>query len=806
LLALAFAIPTAAVTACGGEPVSEPTLERDIQPLLKTRCVKCHGPIRPKGKLNLSGPRALARGGESGPAVEPGSPDDSALWDRVASGEMPPKPEEPLSADEQQLIRRWIEQGARGLPRTADLDASAPPGADHWAFARLAEVMPPTVRQPTAARTAIDRFVVAALEARGLGLSPEADRATLIRRLRFDLIGLPPTPEEIAAFSADPRPDAYERLVDRLLASPRYGERWGKFWLDACGYAESNGYFSADSERPLAYRYRDYVIRAFNADRPLDQIVREQLAGDELSGYRTGAEAAVTPEMVDQLVATHFLRNGQDGTGESDGNPDEVKADKVSVLDAAVQIIGSSLLGLTVQCAKCHDHKFEPVTQREYYQLHALVAPAFNLEKWVKPNDRVAEAAPPALAGPWLAHERALDAEAARLRRALGPGPNDPPKQKEARQKALDKALAAVNALRRPHPGRIAWVADLGPEPVGAALFVRGNPSTPGPAVPPGVPAFLADRDNPFDVKPPSPTARSTGRRLAFARWLTRPCSRPAALLARVQANRIWQHHFGTGLAATPDNLGFTGSPPSHPELLEYLAGELVRSGWSAKALHRQILLSAAWRQSSAPRLEAQSVDADNRLLARFPLRRLDAEALRDAMLFASGELDGRQGGPSVPTQRIDSGEVVPVEEAGAALRRSVYLQQRRTQVTSMLEVFDAPSIVATCTRRQPATTPLQSLSLMNSGFIVARAEALAARLERDCPAGSGDETGPRIARTFLVTVGRPPDESERAAAAAFLKVQPARYPDLVPHAAAHRALVDLCQIILAGNAFLYLE
>jgi hypothetical protein len=325
--------------------------------------------------------------------------------------------------------------------------------------------------------------------------------------------------------------------------------------------------------------------------------------------------------------------------------------------------------------------------------------------------------------------------------------------------------------------------------------------------VPPGVPAFLADRDNPFEVRPPlSVRPRTTGRRLALARWLTRPGARPAALLARVQANRIWQQHFGAGLAATSDNLGFTGAPPSHPELLEYLAGELVRSGWSIKALHRRILLSATWRQSSAPRPERGAVDPDNRLLARFPLRRLDAEALRDAMLAVSGDLDGRMGGPSVPTRRTESGEVVPIDEDRGALRRSIYLQQRRTQLASLLEVFDAPSIVATCTRRLPATIPLQSLSLMNSDFVVARAARFAERLERECPGDGGSVSRARIERAFLLATARPPDDRERPAALAFLESQPARHAGLSPPEAARRALADLCQMILASNAFLYVE
>jgi hypothetical protein len=781
---------------------ARPSFDDHVQPLLKARCVKCHGPVKPKGRLNLSGARAMARGGETGEVVAPGSLEESTLWEQVSAGEMPPKPEDPLTADEKLTIRRWIEHGAVGLPRAADLKSAAP-GADHWAFAPPRRPAPPEVRDNARVRTSVDRFILEALEARGLTLSPEADRATLIRRLSFDLTGLPPTPEEIAAFAADPRPDAYERLVERLLASPRYGERWGKFWLDAMGYVESNGYFSADTDRPLAYRYRDYVIRSFNADRPLDQVVREQIAGDELSGYRPGA--MVTPALIDQLVATHFLRNGQDGTGESDGNPDEVRADKISVLDGAVQILGSSLLGLTLQCAKCHDHKFEPVTQKEYYQLQSILYPAFNVEKWVKPNDRVVAAAPREIAAPWEANEKRVDAEVARLKKEMAPKPGDPPKEKEAKQKALDKALKEANAKRFPHPGRVAWVADLGPETVGAQFLNRGNPATPGPILGPGVPAFLTDPDNPYAPKPPSPGARSTGRRLALARWLTKPGSRPAALLARVLANRIWQHHFSTGLAAASENLGYTGALPSHPALLDHLADELVRSGWSARALHRLILNSSAWRQSSAPRPEIKAIDADNHLLARYPLRRLDAEAIRDAMLAASGELDGRIGGPSVATKRTDAGEVVPEDPSGAGLRRAVYLQQRRTQIASLLEVFDAPSIVTTCTRRLPATIPLQSLSLLNSDFVVARASKLAERAERECGGGKACAEE-RIARVFFLTVGRVPDDPEREAARRFLEVQPARYAGVETAEAKRRALADFCQMVLASNAFLYVE
>jgi hypothetical protein len=796
-LALLAALPGFARSA---EGETRPNLEHDILPLLKARCLKCHGPVKPKGKLNLSSARSLARGGSSGPVVVPGELDESPLWDLVANDEMPPEPEEPLTAGEKTLLRRWIEQGARNLPSAVEVSRAAAV-TDHWAFAPALQPQPPAPRDRSRVRTPVDCFIQQALENQGLALGPDADRATLIRRISFDLTGVPPRPDEIAEFLSDTDPDAYTRAVERLMASPRYGERWGKYWLDASGYADSNGYFDADTDRPLAYRYRDYVIHAFNADRPLDQVIREQLAGDELAGDRRGQNG--TPRIIGQLIATHFLRNGQDGTGESDGNPDEVRTDQYAVLEGAIQIIGSSLLGLTLQCAKCHDHKFEPVTQKEYYQLQAILYPAFNLEHWQKPNDRVVVAGPRDEQARWEAHDKAIDAQVESIKREFASKP-DAAKQK----KSLNHAIEAANQKRLPNPGRIAWVGDVSSDPSEIPLLLRGNLATPGPTVGPGIPAFLTDADNRYEPKPPFAGSTSTGRRLALARWLTKPGSRPAALLARVLANRIWQNHFGAGLSATSDNLGYTGSVPTHPELLEFLAVELARSGWSAKALHRVILTSSVYRQSSEPQLKAVRVDPDNRLLARFPQRRLDAEGIRDAMLAVSGELDDRQGGRYVPTHRTESGEVVADESSAGATRRSVYLQQRRTQIASMLDVFDAPSIVTTCTRRLASTIPLQSLSLLNAGFVVARAQKLAERLERDCKcvaAGQASDDA-RITRAFLLTTGRAPYGDERAAARRFLDSQPSRYPGRSESDARRHALTDFCQMLLASNAFLYVE
>jgi hypothetical protein len=1019
----------------GEDDSRRPTLESDILPLFKARCVKCHGPAKREGKLNLATPKGLARGGKKGKSVEPGRPDGSLIWARVADEEMPPEPEEPLPDQEKALIRRWIEAGAAGLP---EIHPGEPEAADHWAFARLRPTEVTHVRDARQLRNDLDAFLQAALEAKGLSLGPEADRPTVLKRVCFNLTGLPPTPVEIDAFLADTATGAYERMVERYLASPRYGERWGKYWLDAAGYADSNGYFAADTDRPLAYRYRDYVIRAVNEDRPFDRFLREQLAGDELSGFRPGA--AATSEMVNQLVATHFLRNAPDGTGESDGNPDELRADRYAVLEGTIEILGSSLFGMTFQCARCHDHKFEPLTQNDYYRLQAILYPVYNVETWTKPNERIVEAALPGEIERWEAHSKDLDRELAALaadyrswvaqnrergrvlfsddfdhpdgrlaphwsaqapgdsgpagrrpvnvdsdsapgaviknsalqiieaggagnrwlstsqafdwtpeevggwvqvtfdlvERRIAPGAppaerigyyvalhdfdddgsvdggnilidgnpaggatvhidypgNDahaagtvgsagyeaghrfgvritnegggkyrldhlvdwapegksltlaaadlpdggfgfeyccgrsfvvdnvlveasepsPPgatgsenrkaiaRQLKERREHYDKAVKALESKRGGRPGRIAWVSDRSPIPPPVHLLRRGVYNDRTATVAPGPPAVLCDADNPFEVSPPFKGTTSTGARLALANWITRPDSRVSALLARVTVNRIWQQHFGTGLVATPENLGYTGAPPSHPALLEYLAQRFVESGWSTKALHRLIVSSTAYRQSSTVAASAQAVDPENRLLWRYPLRRLDAEAVRDAMLAASGELDARMGGPYVASKRGPDGDVIVDEALDGAYRRSVYLQQRRTQVVGMLEVFDAPSVVTNCTRRNTTTIPLQSLGLLNSDFVLARAKAFAHRVAREAGAAPSD----RVSRAFLIAMGRAPSREEQAASRRFIEAQPARYSG-EPDASEH-AWFDFCQMILASNAFLYLE
>ena len=719
----------------------------------------------------------------------------------------------------------------------------------HWAFKPVERPRLPAVRG--LARTPVDRFILAALEAKGLTLSPEADRLVLIRRVSFDLTGLPPSLGEIDAFLADQSAGAYERMVETYLASPHYGERWGKYWLDTAGYADSNGYFNADSDRPLAWRYRDYVIRAFNQDKPYDRFVTEQLAGDELASFRP--EGDLTPAMAELLTATHFLRNAPDGTGESDGNPDEVRTDRFTVLEGTLQITMNSLLGLTIQCTRCHRHKFEPISQKEYYNLQAIFFPVYNPDRWTKPQDRVVEVGTRGERARWKERNDRIDRQVKALKNGLAAFVQplreqlleerlkhlEPalriqiiravslPKEKRTKEQqkllqaqgkavqvtdadltsrfpeyaALNKQVAQTIAQRekdRPRPlQKLSVFVETDPKPPVHHVLSRGQHNQPDAEVQPGVPAALSTAGNRYHVKPGPAGQISTGRRTALARWITSPEN---PLFARVMVNRIWQNHFGGGLVATPDNLGRSGGKPSHPALLDYLAKEFVESGWSIKAMHRLILHSAVYRQGSAPREQLAKGDPDNRLLGRFPMRRLDAEALRDAMLCVTGELQGSLGGPYIPSWRTAEGEVEVSENQPGSKRRSVYLQQRRTQVVTFLQLFDAPSIVGNCSARSTSTVPLQALALMNSEFVRARARGFAKRLMDE----GGPDTEKRLVLAFRLACGRPPLAEEKEAAERFLRFQHKVHTGHEDRDA--RCWTDLCQMVLASNAFLYVE
>ena len=398
-----------AITHLRAEEPQGAILYRQAMRVLEERCGDCHGSERPRARLDVTRPGALSAGDRKGPVIEPGNLDASRLWQSIARGQMPPRPAEPLSTDEARALREWIVAGAPGLP--------PPRRGEHWAFVPPTRPKFPKADASASSDHPIDRFVDAELAHAGLTRNPSADRRTLIRRVSFTLTGLPPSSQELREFLDDETPGAYERMVDRYLESPHYGERSAQHWLDAAGYADSNGYFAADTDRPLAYRYRDYVVRSFNDDKPYDQFVREQIAGDEIAGYRKGGD--VTDDMIELLVATHFLRNAQDGTGESDGNPDEVRTDRYTVLEGTVHILTSSLLGLTFHCARCHDHKFEPLSQREYYAMQAVFFPGYNPDRWTKPNDRAIEVGTVAERKRHGQETARVDAEVKRLQTSL---------------------------------------------------------------------------------------------------------------------------------------------------------------------------------------------------------------------------------------------------------------------------------------------------------------------------------------------------------------------------------------------------
>jgi Protein of unknown function (DUF1553)/Protein of unknown function (DUF1549) len=727
-----------------------------------------------------------------------------------------------------------------------------------WAFRPPARPAVPKVRSGDRVRNPIDAFVLAALEKQGLTLAPEADRLTLIRRATFDLTGLPPTPQEVEAFVADSAPEAYERLIDRLLASPHYGERWGRHWLDLAGYADSEGILDADYVRSAAWRYRDYVIRAFNTDKPYDRFLKEQLAGDELTDYWVAyqAQKELPAEVVEGLIATGFLRCASDTSRPDFVNIKDAPGYYYQTLDDTVKIVASSLLGLTVQCAKCHSHKYDPIPQTEYYRLQAVFMSGYRPSQWVPQVQRKLNEATAAQEKAATEANAKVDAAVAKtkkeadvlrqsfaerlfadglaklpeairedVRMALATAPdkrNEVQKylgakfQKDLRPDAA--ALAAVltrtypeyanrsktlaDAIRAEETKRVAFpeiraLYDL-PGEAKTQLLRRGDYLKPGQEVRPGTLSVLATA-KPFAWSPPSAGARTSGRRLAFAEWMTQP---DHPLTARVLMNRLWLHHFGEGLVGTPDNFGRAGNAPTHPELLDWLATEFVARGWGVKAMQRLMLTSSAYRQSSTVSAEARAAakktDPDNHLLWRQRLRRLEAESLRDSILSVSGTLDPQMSGTPVPIQRQADGEVVAASRP-AGSRRSVYLQVRRSQPVTILQVFDQPVLETNCTQRLTSTVSSQALTLLNSDFMAGQATAFAERILKERP---DDPAGWAVQLAF----GRPSTAKEREKLTAFLVEQAKQYDQKDVETTKRRALADLCHMLLSANEFAYVE
>jgi hypothetical protein len=860
-------------SAFGDEPLS---FERDIRLILKAHCFHCHGEEpKPRGGLDLRLVRGMMRGGGLGPALVPGQRDESLLWVRVEEDEMPPV-DKKLSAQEKALLASWIDQGARTLrPEPEDL----PPGPvlteeerAFWSFQPIRRHEVPAVRGSEGVGNPIDAFLLAKLEANGLSFAPEADRPTLIRRATFDLTGLPPTPEEVEAFVHDPAPDAYERLIDRLLASPHFGEQWARHWMDIAGYADSDGVSPKDEPRPYAHKYRDYLVRALNADRPWDELVREQLAGDEML---EGPVESLGPEQLDRLIATGFLRMAPDGTADASG-ADAVQA-RNDVIAETVKIASTSLLGLTVGCAQCHAHRYDPISHEDYHRFRALFEPALDPAHWKPPQQR--------LISLWNEDQRRraaeVDAEIQRIRddqqaeinqlvdcvlhKELNAVPEelrdrlrearDTPKAKrtpEQNQLLKDHPRVLVNsgnvslydakahrAITAAHGKRIAEAqARRPPEDFAHALtevpgqvpathlLDRGDPNQPRQVVEPGELSVIAATVGAPKILLDDPNRPTTGRRLAYARHLT---SGRHPLVTRVLVNRFWMHLFGRGIVNTPADFGVLGERPSHPELLDWLADQFVQDGWSLKAFLKRAMTSTAYRQTSVRRPEHEAVDPENRLLGRMSVRRLEAEAVRDAILAVSGSLHHRMFGTAVPVSVDDASQVVvgiiprdgagrpsgkPVDIGAEAFRRGVYIQARRSLPLGFTEAFDAPVMSPNCERRAASTVAPQALMLMNHDFVVAQAAVFARRVERE----AGDDPAARVRRAWTLALSREPTSEQVSAALAFLDAQEADFaaraesrpkPEKANTAGSspsQLALASFAQALLGSNAFLYID
>ncbi len=788
---------------------------RDVQPLLEQKCHVCHGAAQQMNGLRLDRPDAALQGGYSGPAILPGNSSRSRLIHLVAGAVedkvMPPVGKR-LSAAEIGILRAWIDQGADwpSEQTNENLDSE---GENHWAFQPIRQPLEPVVRNQTWAKNPIDSFVLARLEAEGIGPSREADKNTLVRRLYLDLIGLPPSPEQVAAFVSDKRPEAYDELVEHLLASRHYGEKWARPWLDLARYADSDGY-SIDWSRPHAWRWRHWVIEALNRDMPFDRFTTEQIAGDLLPNAT-----------VDQHVATGFHRNTLWST-EGGVDPDQLRDDAAA---DRTNTVGMAWLGLTVGCARCHDHKYDPISQKEYYQLFAFFDTTHDVQ---------IDAPLPGEAGPYArvrpkyekrrrellrdhcVAELQQEWEEMLLRAIENPGEGEgleadlivtvigvvlepgiriiktPPAQRTKREQEaltnyfiwrlggevpmaanlfsedrlcecgfpeLPDRLKELDAMLPPFAQARTIVEAADPKPT--HIHIRGDFRRKGIQVQPGTPGFL-----------PALNANGKQTRFDLARWLV---DRENPLTARVTMNRMWQEYFGRGLVRTSEDFGTQGEQPSHPGLLDWLAAEFMDRGWSLKQMHRLIVSSATYRQASEARPELAEIDPDNTLLARQSRVRLPAELIRDLALEAAGLLTKTIGGRSVrppqpegvPEPRADDPEGWEESQGPDRYRRGLYIKFRRKAPYPMLANFDAPDSYAACSRRGRSNTPLQALNLLNDPVFMEAARGLASRVLNDESSRSRPQ---RIERAFLIALARKPTKQEADEFADVFKEQTA--------------------------------
>lgn len=782
--------------------------EDQVRPVLVQNCQKCHAGNKPKGDLSLDSLAGVRAGGESGEVIVPGKPEASLLIEAVNHQSLKMPPDKKLGEQEIAVLTEWVrsgapwpeEPGATGPTLRKSRGTISDEDRRYWAFQPVQRGPLPDALDDSWSRGTVDRWLLVGMQSQGLHPAPEADKTTLLRRLSFDLTGLPPSGEQTTQFLEDTSPDAYERLVDRLLASPQAGEHSSRHWLDLVRYAESDGY-KQDGYRPSAWRYRDYVIASLNADKPYDRFVQEQIAGDEIAPHDPQA-----------LIATGYYR-----LGIYEYNQRDVRTQWSVILNDITDVTADVFLGLGMSCARCHDHKFDPILQKDYFRLQAFFAPLIQ-------RDDIPAAAPQAC-DEYRQKLQTWEEKTADLRRQIDeierphidaatkafiakfPVDIEPiftrPQQERTPLEQQLVRLAARQVIEE--GGRVDFAKKLTgeekekweklrkelaefdtlkPAPLPEAMMVSDVGSVPPPVTIPGkrsaeeiLPGVLSVLDPaPLPYLQPSTSQATTGRRTALAQWLTRPDN---PLTTRVLVNRLWQNHFGKGLVESSSDFGRLGHPPSHPELLDYLASEFVSSGWSMKTIHRQMLLSAAYRQGSLGEAASQSATTDpaNRWLARMTVRRLGAEQIRDATLAATGELDETAGGPG---------------SEASSTRRSIYVKVLRNKRDSLLDAFDVPDGSASVPQRNVTTTSNQSLLMINGLWMLARAQALAARLQRENPGATQEQ---KIVTLYSWLLGRTPSPDESAAAAAFLG-----------ESSSQDQLTDLCHVLLNSNEFLYVD
>jgi hypothetical protein len=746
------------------EPQAIEFFEKHVRPLLVENCFACHGEKKQKAGLRLDSRAALLKGSETGPVVVPGKPAQSTLIRAVRQdGElkMPPKGKLPPEAID--ALTTWIKSGVP-WPETlgksevnANGDRIVIARKNHWAFRPVHKPAVPRIQDKTWPLTAIDRFILAKLEQKGLSPAKPADRRTLIRRATVDLLGLPPTPEEVAAFEKDRSPDALAKVIDRLLASPHYGERWGRHWLDVARYADTKGYlFTQERRYPYAYTYRDYVIRAFNEDLPYDQFIVQQLAADKLA---LGSDKRPLAAMGFLTLGRRFLNNTPD------------------IIDDRIDVVSRGLLGLTVGCARCHDHKFDPIPTKDYYSLYGVFASSVEPSEMPAIMDPVPTEAYRAFEMELKALEKEVAVYRELHRTELASGNRKFRDELRKKQNKVDK-------LKVTHPGsppRAMVLVDAS-QPIQPHVLVRGNPRNRGEAVPRQFLAVLAGPGR-------KPFTQGSGR-LELARAIA---DRDNPLTARVLVNRLWLHHFGTGLVRTPSDFGLRGDPPTHPELLDYLAATFVENGWSIKKLHRLIMLSRVYQQSSEDSPCSREIDPDNRLLSHSNRQRLEFEALRDSLLAVAGQLDAAIGG-----------RAVDLTTAPFRRRRAVYGFIDRQNLPALFRTFDFASPDTTSPQRHTTTLPQQALFLMNSPFVVEQAQHLIQRTDvRACV-----EPEQCISLLYRLLYGRPAEADEISLGLRFLNAAATAKPEQQRVSAAKPlgAWEEYAQVLLLANEFAYVD